>query len=366
MAMIQTRKERFHNAITLKECDKVPHGDMMVHEKLCAEMTNIHLPEDEKNALQAWVCDKLSEENFQRHVMCRNLMNFDYVMVFPREEPIDYSVSKDGIEYVKNVWGVVTANSVEVTHYAEPPIKGPGEITKYEFPKPTDFIYDNMERWIKETDFAVLPQLDCGFFKINQLTGFEQYMEYILDYPNEMHELMEKYTEFECAMVDHLIGLGVDCILLANDYAYNNGCFIHPQMLWDFDYQYTKRIVEYSHSKGKPVAMHACGNQTQIMKMIVESGLDAIQSLQPTAHNDIYEYKKEYGKDICLMGNMDINQLMPKGSPYEVDLKIKEMVEKLWYDRTGWILGTANLLNIDIPVKNALTMHLSIEKYGRP
>jgi uroporphyrinogen decarboxylase len=365
MAASVSRRERFLKAVKLEECDKVPHGDMMIHEKLCAELTHIHLPEDEKNALQAWVCDPLSEENFQRHVMCREMLNFDYVMVFPREEPIDYSRDEDDIEVVKNVWGIVTKNSAEVTHFEEPPIKGPQDITKYEFPSPTDFKYDNMERWIKETDFAVLPQLDCGFFKIHQLTGFEPYMEYILDYPNEMHELMEKYTEFECAMVDHLIGLGVDCILLANDYAYNQGPFISPQMLWDFDYQYTKRIVAHCHSKGKPIAMHACGNQSQVMRMIVDSGLDAIQALQPTAHNDIYAYKKEYGKDICLMGNMDINQLMPNGSPYDVDQKIKEMVENLWYDRRGWVLGTANLLNHDIPVKNALTMHLAIEKYGR-
>jgi uroporphyrinogen decarboxylase len=360
-----THKERFLNAVKLKEVDKIPHGDMMIHEKLCAELTDIHLPEDEKNALQAWVCDKLSEENFRRHVMCRELLGFDYVMVFPREEPVDYGVDKNGIEVVKNVWGVVTTNSAEVTHFEEPPIKNPSEITKYEFPKPADFKYDNMERWIRETDLAVLPQLDCGYFKINQLTGFEQYMEYILDYPNEMHELMEKYTVFEISMVDHLIDIGVDCILLANDYAYNQGCFINPKMLWEFDFRYMKRIVDHCHSKGKPIAMHSCGNQTQVMKMIVESGLDAIQALQPTAHNDIYYYKKEYGKDICLMGNVDINHLMPKGAPYDVDRTIKEMVEKLWYDRTGWILGTANLLNHDIPAKNALAMHLSVEKYGR-
>jgi uroporphyrinogen decarboxylase len=365
MNVPMTRKERFLKTLAHEEVDKVPHGDMMVHEKLCAKLTDIHLPEDEKNALQAWVCDTLSDENFKRHVMCRELLNFDYVMVFPREEPIDKGVDEDGIETVKNVWGIVTKNSAEVTHFEEPPIKGPQDITKYEFPKPTDFKYDNMERWLKETDFAVLPQLDCGFFKINQLTGFEQYMEYILTNPNEMHALMEKYTEFECAMVDHLIEMGVDCILLANDYAYNQGVFISPKMLWEFDYQYTKRIVEHCHSRGKPIAMHACGNQSQVMGMIVDSGLDAIQALQPTAHNDIYAYKREYGKDICLMGNMDINHLMPDGSPYEVDRKIKEMVEKLWYDRTGWVLGTANLLNHDIPADNALTMHLAIEKYGR-
>ena len=365
MSALMSHKERFLKSVRLQEVDKVPHGDMMVHEKLCAALTHIHLPEDGKNALQAWVCDKLSEENFRRHVMCRDLLGFDYVMVFPREEPIDFGVNADGIEIVKNVWGVVTNTSSEVIHFTDPPIKSPDEITKYEFPKPTDFKYDNMIRWIKETDFAVLPQLDCGFFKINQLTGFEQYMEYILEYPSKMHELMEKYTEFECALVDYLLDLGVDCILLSNDCAYNNGCFISPQMLWEFDYKYTKLIVEHCHKKGKPIAMHSCGNQSQLMKMIVESGLDAIQALQPTAHNDIYAYKKEYGKDICLMGNMDIHHLMPNGSPYEVDQKIKEMVDNLWYDRTGWILGTANLLNYDIPAENALTMHLAIEKYGR-
>lgn len=360
-----TRRERMVKALKRETIDKVPHGDMMVHEKLCAKITHQVLPEDEENALQAWLCSPMSDENFKRHKQAREVLNLDWVMVFPREEPIDIDVDKNGNVTQKNVWGVVTSASKDVTHYCEPPIKTPEEITKYEFPKPTDFKYDNMKKWIEESDFAVLPQLDAGFFKINQLTGFEEYMYYIYEYPNKMHELMEKYTEHEIAMCDHLIDMGVTIPLIANDYAYNNGTFMDPKLMWEFDFKYMKQVIEHCHKRGYPVMMHGCGNQNQVMHMLVETGLDAIQALQPTAHNDIYAYKKEYGKDICLVGNVDINHLMPHGSPYEIDQTIKEMVEKLWYDREGWLLCTANLLDHDVPVENALAMHGAIEKYGR-
>jgi len=39
------------------------------------------------------------------------------------------------------------------------------------------------------------------------------------------------------------------------------------------------------------------------------------------------------------------------------------MVEKLFYDQTGFVLSTCNLLDLDVPVENVITMHLAAQKY---
>ncbi len=123
--------------------------------------------------------------------------------------------------------------------------------------------------------------------------------------------------------------------------------------------------VEHARGKGLPSVLHCCGNLNKIFRMIIDTGVNAIQAIQPSANNNIYQYKKEYGKDICLIGNIDINELLPYGTPMQIDATIREMVEGLFFDHKGWVLGTCNLINYDVPVVNAVTMHLAAEKYGR-
>ena len=358
-------KKRFLDAINLRECDTLSHGDLMIHDQLVAEITNIHLSGDDGNALAKWMMEEMSDENFERHLRARKFLGFDWCHAFPMEKAVEKETTSEGHTIVKDIWGSVMQGTSESNEVMYPPIASPEEVKKYSFPDINSFGYDNILRWVNEGSFAVAAQLDVGFFKANQLTGFEEYMNYVYFHKSELHELMEKFLDFQKEMVTHLVSLGVDLIWLGNDFCYNAGPFMSPEMMQEFDFDYMKRLVSHIHSEGVPVILHCCGNVKSTFKQMVDTGVNAIHSLQPSAGNDIYYYKREYGKDVCLIGNIDINELMPKGSPCDVDDKVREMVEGLFYDRKGWVLSTTNLLSVDTPVKNAITMHLAAEKYGK-
>ena len=357
-------KERFLKALKLEQTDKLSHGDQMIHDELVAQITKQPLPGDEGNALARWMGEAMSDENYLRHKKARAFLGLDWVQVFPREAEAERETTQGGVRF-KDLWGAVHIVSKESSCIVEKPIRDETCIVKYEFPDVNDFDYCNIKRWIDDGEFAVAAQIDTGFFKISQLTGFEEYMSYIIENKSEMHTLMEKFVEFQKKMVDHLIGMGVDVIWLSDDNCFNSGPFTSPESMWEFDFQYMKRIVEHIHSRNTLCVLHCCGNINYTIKYMVETGINGIHSLQPSAGNDIYAYKREYGKDVCLIGNIDINQLMPKGSPFEIDQKVKEMVDKLYFDRRGWILATTNLLGVDSPVENVITLHLAAEKYGR-
>jgi len=358
-------KKRFLDAITLKPCESLSHGDQMIHDKLVAEITNVHIEGDEGNALAKWMTEEMTDINFDRHLRARKFLGLDWCQVFPMETLQDVSVTESGYKHFKDVWGTVQEVSLESNEILEKPIEGVEGLKSYRFPDPSAFGYGNIKRWIDDGTFAVCTQLDSGFFKITQLTGFEEYMDYLYFNKNELHGLMEKFLAFQIAMADNLIDMGADVIWLGNDFCYNAGPFISPEMLQEFDFDYMKKLVEHVHGRGVPVSLHCCGNIKTVIRRMIDTGVNSIHSVQPTAGNDIYAYKKEYGNDVCLIGNVDINELMPHGSPCDVDDQIRMMVEKLFYDRKGWVLSTTNLLSTDTPVKNAITMHLAAEKYGR-
>jgi uroporphyrinogen decarboxylase len=136
-----------------------------------------------------------------------------------------------------------------------------------------------------------------------------------------------------------------------------------PQALWEFDFQYMKELVKEIHNLGVPVILHACGNVNKALPMLVGVGIDCLQGLQPTAHNDIAAIKDCFGDTLCLMGYMDLNYLLPKASPREVMDGVRKTI-KVAAKGGGYMLSTCNMLNGDVPPENALAMYMAGARYG--
>jgi len=79
MNNIMSHKERFYNALMLKEVDRLPHGEQMIHDSLVAKIVKLDLPGDEGNALAKWMSEPMTDENFMRHKKARGFLGFDWV-----------------------------------------------------------------------------------------------------------------------------------------------------------------------------------------------------------------------------------------------------------------------------------------------
>jgi uroporphyrinogen decarboxylase len=359
-----THKERMLSVLYEKKIpDKVPHGDVTVDPRIAQQVFKTQIPEERGNFLVYWMTEPFSNRFFERHRQLREFLGFDFAHVFPREPLTKMGETKEGYPIITDVWGgqvVAAPHSTEELTSAVPDIS---KAADYKFPEVDDFSFDNLERLVKETDLFTVCQLDTGFFKIYLLVGFTNYMMCIYSNPTELKLLMEKLADLQIRIAREAVRRGADCIWLANDFAFNQGTFINPKLLWEFDFQYEKRIVDAVHKMGVPCVLHACGCQTATLDMIVEMGVDALHAMQPSANNDIRQIKKRYGKKLSLIGNLDISRLLPFGTPWEVDQDVKSLIRDVGSDG-GYVLTTCNGIMEDVPVENAITMHLACEKYG--
>jgi uroporphyrinogen decarboxylase len=178
-----------------------------------------------------------------------------------------------------------------------------------------------------------------------------------------MERSLQVLTEFQISLAHEAVARGADCIWLSDDHAGVDAPFLSPDMLWDLDFRFQKRIVDEVHRLGKPCVMHSCGNLNKTIEGMIATGVDGIMGFQPTANNDISSYKKKYGDRIVLIGNICVTRLMPRGTPWEIDQEVKKLVEKIGYGG-GFVLSTCNSLLKDEPIANVLAMHLGAEKYG--
>ena len=97
------------------------------------------------------------------------------------------------------------------------------------------------------------------------------------------------------------------------------------------------------------------GDINGAMDSLIDCGFDGIQSLQPSAGMDIQAIGEKY-PDVILMGNLDLDYLMPFGKEDEVSKASNELVQSM-SGRGKFILSTCNILTNAIPVDNVLAMY---------
>ena len=152
--------------------------------------------------------------------------------------------------------------------------------------------------------------------------------------------------------------------MIADDIAYNRGLFLPPRLMERLVYPfYQAAICEIKAHRDVPVFLHTDGDIRAALDNIVDCGFDGLQSLQPSAGMDIAEVKRRYGDTLCLMGNLDLDRLMPFGTPEEIETQVRWLCESIG-PGGGFILSTCNILINAIPPQNALAMSRAAEKYG--
>lgn len=346
--------------------DKVPHGDCMIWpEVIDAILGGETFSEDEKNKnyLFFWMSQAMSNRFFERELKVREMLGFDWTHVLPRETWVKIGENSEGHPIMKDTWGVEWLVTFDSITMSKSPIFDITKADEYQFPKVEDFSFDNLEKWVNESDLFVFVQLDSGVFKIYNILGFENCMMEVIDHKEEIKKLMERLTDLQVDLAEEALNRGADCIWLSDDHGGADSSFISPSLMWEIDFQYQKKVVDAVHKMGYPCIMHSCGNLNNTLEGMIGTGVEAIMGFQPTANNDVFEYKKQFGKEITFIGNICVTELMPHGTPWEVDQAVKRLIIDVGYDG-GFVLSTCNALLSDEPTANVIAMHLAAEKYG--
>jgi uroporphyrinogen decarboxylase len=100
------------------------------------------------------------------------------------------------------------------------------------------------------------------------------------------------------------------------------------------------------------------------MDPLVDSDIDGLDPLEPVAGMDIGRVKREYGRRICLVGNVDCSYLLSFGTPDQVVEAVKETIAK-GSPGGGHILASSNSIHPGVNPQNYLAMIKAARKYGR-
>jgi len=265
-------------------------------------------------------------------------------------------------------WGIGRQFTREVLWIAtSSPIQNKDDLINFKPPDPEEIdVLGRLPEVVKRFKHkkAIVYALNDAFLIPSELRGMENLlMDYILN-PDLAQAVTNLCVEYSLIEVERAIDAGADVIMLRDDYASRNGTIMSPEYFKKFILPGLSKIVSKIKEKGAFCIKHCDGNIWNILDDIVETGVDAINPLEPAAGMDIGKVKKKYGEKVCLIGNVDCGDLLCRMEEDKVIEEVRHCIREAG-PSGGYILSSSNSITSSTKPKNFMAMIESTKKYGK-
>ena len=192
--------------------------------------------------------------------------------------------------------------------------------------------------------------------------GLHDCLIMMMEDPELFGELMSRSADYFAELMRRIIDAGVDMIFPADDFAFNKGLFVRPEMFERLWRPHFDRIVAPGRDAGVPIIFHSDGKIDDAMEMLLDMGIDCINPMDPSGV-DYQDYQKRYGHRVTLYGNIDLSWPLIKGTPEDVEKDVKQHADVL-KPAGRWIAASSHSIVNAIPHENFVTMINAFHKYG--
>ncbi len=200
------------------------------------------------------------------------------------------------------------------------------------------------------------------FERMHLLRGFENALTDHFYFPEKFKSLREKIFQYDMAILDHWVELGVDGVYFSDDWGDNERLLINP-VLWRTQWKpYYKKLFERARENKMDVWLHSDGNIFSILDDLVEIGLTVLNPLQPKAM-PVDRFARQYAGRLCVFGGVDVQATLPFGTPQEVRSEVKHLIERLGSFNGGYIGGVSHSVLPDVPMENIQALFRAFQEF---
>jgi len=185
------------------------------------------------------------------------------------------------------------------------------------------------------------------------LGGMERGLTEYLTNPQVVQAAIDYETQLGNYEDSFFIRDNIDAIFWGQDFAYNAGPLINPDVFFEMVLPSIKSRVNNVKTHHKYVFKHCCGNTAGLSDLFIQAGYHCYQSIQKQAGMDLKKLKGIYGNKMCLWGGIDVSTLID-GTMQDVK---KETLESLEIAKQGGIiLGSSHSIATGCNYDNFMTM----------
>ncbi len=326
-----TSEERVLRVLRRQEPDRVPHFEWLVDRQVRAALC----PD----------CQTFNEFAVR--------MGQDAVIADP-----DFKKKAVGPGRWLSEWGYVTQDTPEEHGIeVESPIKTRADLERYTPPDPhAPGRYTSIEQTVRAyPGKAVIVHLNDVFSLPRYWMGMQNLLMAIAADPELVSALVDLSVTLNLEMAREVAARGVKIVYTGDDYAGNRGPLMSPKHFQKLFYPGLCRVIGGYKALGLYVIKHTDGNLWRLLDMIVDSGIDCLDPIDPQAGMDLAEVKAKYGQRIALKGNVDCAQLMTFGTP-EAVVEATKTALRQGAAGGGFILSSSNSIHSAVKPENYQAM----------
>jgi uroporphyrinogen decarboxylase len=211
-------------------------------------------------------------------------------------------------------------------------------------------------------DRAVIGVFTWGaYFIASFVRGMEELMMDFAIRSDYADYLIKTVAEKILAALDTLLeehGEGIDIVYMADDYCSQRGPLFSPDMFKQYVQPYLKEVAARCHKHDKKFLLHCCGAVRPLLPMIIDAGVDMLEPIQIRAEGmEPAGLKRDFGKHLCFYGGVDLQHILPKGTPPQVADEVRRLTDILGKGG-GYIIGPGHTyIQPDAPIANILIMY---------
>jgi uroporphyrinogen decarboxylase len=159
-------------------------------------------------------------------------------------------------------------------------------------------------------------------------------------------------------------GEGIDIVYMADDYCSQRAPLFSPELFKRFCAPYLRKMTDLAHAHGKKFLLHVCGAVRPLLPTIIDCGVDMLEPIQIRAEGmDPEALKKDFGKDICFYGGVDLQRVLCAGTPQSVADEVRRLIDILG-EGGGYVIGPGHTyIQPDAPIANILSMYETAYEY---
>ncbi len=228
---------------------------------------------------------------------------------------------------------------------------------------PDSFNYDHLPAFIESWDATGNPpaiQLGLGglFGVVRRLRGDTQALIDLAEGHEIMIHILDTLENYCSGLIDKAhsaLGGRIDQIYVGDELGMQTGLMYSPASIREFFFPRFKRLFARCHRYGYRTFYHSCGAIEPLIPDLIDLGVDVLNPIQPYVPGmDPEGLAAKYGGRICFCGGLDMQRLMPFGTPAEIRAEARRYMKCL---SPGYILDYANVLHPDIPTENTLALY---------
>jgi uroporphyrinogen decarboxylase len=191
----------------------------------------------------------------------------------------------------------------------------------------------------------------CLFERAWSIRGMDRILVDMLERPEFVEALLDRILyEWNLPIIDQQLAIGVDGFYFAEDWGSETALLFSPRLWRRFIKPRLALMYERCRGAGVIVGQHSDGAVGGLFPDLVEIGLQVFNPLSTTIM-DPAEYKAQWGDRLTFYGGIDVERLMPFGTPDEVRAEIRRMAE-LMGKGGGYILQSSHTILDDVPIEN--------------